>query len=125
MPVALGRERSEGRAVILGGGLCRAGEPWSQLEGPLRPARSVQNFTLKSNTNVKFPDFLMLSLAQMVKNTPAMQQIWLLFLGQEDPLEKRMATHSRIIAWRIPQMEKSNRLQSMGSQSQIQLNHKF
>ena len=64
-------------------------------------------------------------MAQMVKNTPAMQQIWLLFLGQEDPLEKRMATHSRIIAWRIPQMEKSNRLQSMGSQSQIQLNHKF
>ena len=62
-------------------------------------------------------------MAQVIKNPPAMQEICVLFLGQEDPLEKRMATHSGILAWRIPQTEKPNRLQSMGSQSQILLNH--
>ena len=62
-------------------------------------------------------------MAQMIKNPPAMQEICVLFLGQEDPLEKRMATHSRILAWRISQMETPNRLQSMGLQSQIGLNH--
>ena len=39
--------------------------------------------------------------AQLVKNLPAMQEIWVQFLGQEDPLEKKMATHSSIFAWRI------------------------
>ena len=38
----------------------------------------------------------------VVKNLPAMQEIWVPSLGQEDPLEKRMATHSSILAWRIP-----------------------
>ena len=38
----------------------------------------------------------------MVKNTPAMQEIWVWSLGQEDPLEKGMATHPSILAWRIP-----------------------
>ena len=38
----------------------------------------------------------------MVKNLPAMQEIWVLSLSQEDPLEKGMATHSSILAWRIP-----------------------
>ena len=37
-----------------------------------------------------------------VKNTPAMQETWVLSLGQEDPLEKGMETHSRILAWEIP-----------------------
>ena len=41
-------------------------------------------------------------VAQMVKNLPAMQKTRVLFLGQEDPLEKRMATHCSILAWRIP-----------------------
>ena len=47
-------------------------------------------------------------VAQLVKNLPAM--------GREDPLEKEMATHSRILAWRIPWTEEHGRLQSMGSQ---------
>ena len=38
----------------------------------------------------------------MVKNPPTMQETWVQSLGQEDPLEKRMATHSRVLAWRIP-----------------------
>ena len=44
-------------------------------------------------------------LAQMVKNLPAMQETWVQFQSQEDPLEKRMATHSSILAWRIPWAE--------------------
>ena len=50
----------------------------------------------------------------MVKNLPAMQETWVLSLGQEDPPEKGMATHSRILAWRIPWKEESGRLWSMG-----------
>ena len=52
----------------------------------------------------------------MVKNVPAMQETQLQFLGQEDPLEKEMATHSSILAWRIPWTEEPGRLQPMGSQ---------
>ena len=52
-------------------------------------------------------------IAQMVKNLPAMQETWLRSLGQEDPLEKEMATHSSILAWRIPWTEEPGRLQSM------------
>ena len=55
-------------------------------------------------------------LAQTVKNLPAIQKTWALFLGQEDPLEKGMATHSSILAWRIPWTQKPGGLQSMGSQ---------
>ena len=47
----------------------------------------------------------------MVRNLPAMQGTWVQSLGQEDPLEKRMATHPTILAWRIPWIEKSIGLQ--------------
>ena len=49
-------------------------------------------------------------VVQMGKNLPAMQETWVRFLGWEDPLEKKMATHSSILAWRIPWIEKSGRL---------------
>ena len=52
----------------------------------------------------------------MVKNLPAMQETWVRSLGWEDSLEKRMATHSSILAWRIPRTEEPGGLQSMGSQ---------
>ena len=52
----------------------------------------------------------------MVKNPPAMQETWVQALGWEDPLEKGMATHSSILAWRIPRTEEPGGLQSMGSQ---------
>ena len=55
-------------------------------------------------------------MAQRVKHLPAMQETWVQSLGQEDPLEKEMATHSSILAWRTPWTEESVRLQSMGSQ---------
>ena len=52
----------------------------------------------------------------MVKNPPVMQETQVQSLGQEDPLEEEMATHSRIHAWRISWTEKPGGLQSMGSQ---------
>ena len=64
--------------------------------------------------------------AQLVKNLPAMQDIWVQFLGQEDPLEKKMATHSSIFAWRISWTEEPGGLQSMGLEeldTTQQLNH--
>ena len=53
----------------------------------------------------------------MVKNLPALQETWVQSLGQEDPLEEGMATHSSILAWRISWTEEAGGLQSMGSQS--------
>ena len=52
----------------------------------------------------------------MVKNLPAMQEMWVRSLDQEDPLEKGTATHSSILAWRIPWTEEPGGLQSTGSQ---------
>ena len=52
----------------------------------------------------------------MVKNPPAMQEIWVQSLGQEDSLEKEMAIHSSILAWETPWTEELGGLQSMGSQ---------
>ena len=55
-------------------------------------------------------------MAQMVKNLPAVQEIWVWSLGWEDPLEKGKATHSSIMAWKIPWTEESGGLESTGSQ---------
>ena len=55
-------------------------------------------------------------VAQWVKHLPPMRETWVRSLGWEDPLEKEMATHSSILAWRIPWTEEPGRLQSMGSQ---------
>ena len=55
-------------------------------------------------------------VAHMVKNLPTVQETWVRSLGWEDFLEKEMAMHSSILAWKIPRMEKPGRLQSMGSQ---------
>ena len=52
-------------------------------------------------------------VVQMVKNLPAMQETWVQSLSGEDPLEKGMATHSSILAWKIPQTEEPGRLSSM------------
>ena len=55
-------------------------------------------------------------MAQRVKRLPTMLETRVRSLGREDPLEKEMATHSSILAWKIPRMEEPGRLQSMGSQ---------
>ena len=56
-------------------------------------------------------------VVQMVQNLPAMRETWVPSLGREDPLEKTVATHSSILAWRVPRTEKPGRLQSMGTQT--------
>ena len=56
------------------------------------------------------------TVVQVVKSLPAMPETWVQSLGQEDPLEKGMATHSSILSWRIPWTEEPGKLQSMGSQ---------
>ena len=55
-------------------------------------------------------------MAQSLKPLPAMWETWVQSLGQEDPLEKEMATHSSILGWKIPWTEEPGRLQSMGMQ---------
>ena len=56
-------------------------------------------------------------VAQRLKRRPAMQETWVRSLGREDPLEKEMATHSSILAWRIPSMEEPGGLQSTRKES--------
>ena len=55
-------------------------------------------------------------IAQLIKNPPAAQETWVQSLGQEDLLEKEKATHSSILAWRIPGREEPDGLQSTGLQ---------
>ena len=55
-------------------------------------------------------------VAQLVKNLPAMWEIWVQSLGQEHPLEKGIATDSSILAWRVPWTEEPDKLQFMGSE---------
>ena len=69
----------------------------------------------RSNLSQRGPTWVSL-VAQMVKNLPVLRETWVRSLGCEDPLEKGMATHSRILAWRIPWTEEPGGLQSTGSQ---------
>ena len=62
-------------------------------------------------------------VSQRLNHLPAMQETWVRSLGQEDPLEKEMATHSSILAWRIPWTEEPGGLWSMGSQSRTRLSN--
>ena len=59
------------------------------------------------------PSQLISLVAQLVKSLPAMWETWVQSLGQEDALEKEMATHSSVLAWRIPWTEKPGGLKSM------------
>ena len=79
---------------------------------PLHLAASVLAFMNISDT----PRALASQVVLVVKNLPAIQETWVQFLGWEDPLEKEMATHFNILAWRIPWTEEPGRLQSMGLQ---------
>ena len=55
-------------------------------------------------------------VSKLIKDLPAMKEIWVRPLGQEDALEKEMTTHSRVLIWRLPWTEEQGRLLSMGSQ---------
>ena len=66
---------------------------------------------------IMFPShFIAYLVAQVIKRLPALQETQVRSLGQEDPLEKGMATHSSILAWRTPWTEESGRLHSLGLQ---------
>ena len=67
-------------------------------------------------SNIPYIHTHIATVAQMVKNLPAMQETRVQSLGQEDPLEKEMEIHSSTLAWKIPWMEESSRLQSTGLQ---------
>ena len=71
---------------------------------------------MPDDNNLSCIGFWVSLMAQMVKNLLVMQETWVRSLGLEDPLEKGMATHSSILAWRIPWTEEPGELQSMGSQ---------
>ena len=87
--------------------VCNSGDP-SSIPGSGRSARERIGYPLQ---------YSWASLvAQMVKNLPAMQETWVQSLGWKDPLEKKMATYSSILAWKIPWTEEPGGLQSMGSQ---------
>ena len=60
--------------------------------------------------HIVFMVYIASLVAQMVKNLPVMQETWVKYLGQEDPLEKKMATDSSILAWRIPWTEELGEL---------------
>ena len=66
-----------------------------------------------SKSRTWLSDFWASLVAPLVNTMPAVQEIQIRFLGQEDPLEKEMATHSNILAWRIPWTEEPGGLQSM------------
>ena len=84
------------------------GVPWTFAQSPCLPS------TLRDlSVGLLFWASL---VAQTIKHPPAMWETQVQSLGWEDPLEKEMATHSSILAWRIPWTEDSDRLQSMGSQ---------
>ena len=69
-----------------------------------------------ANFNFNFFFFFASLVAQMVKRLPAIRKTQVRSLGWEDLLEKEMATHSSVLAWRIPRTEEPGRLLSMGSQ---------
>ena len=81
---------------------------WLELE-PKHSAAGVQALDLFCSTTQ-----LTSLVGQMVKNPPAMQETWVPPLGQKDPLEKRMATHSSILARKFPWKEEPGRLSTWG-----------
>ena len=84
------------------------------------PFSNSQSYLIKiNNKNRKQYNGLLITslVAQTVKRLPTLQETWVQSLGWEDLLEKEMATHSSILAWKIPWMEEPGRLQSMGSQT--------
>ena len=96
-------------------------EYWNGL--PFPPPGDLPDLWIKPASPAVAGGFLPLNhlgsprlLLLLLKLLPAMQETWVRSLGQEDPLEKEMATHSSILAWRIPWTEEPGGLQSMGSQ---------
>ena len=88
-----------------------------------------QFYVKKCQLSLYFPSYYVIEVKPLhqwdfpggsgIKNPPAKQEMWVQSLGWEDPLEKKMATHSSILAWEIPWTEEAGWLQSMGAQSRM------
>ena len=91
---------------------CNAGDPGSIPESERTPWKGI---------GYPFQYSWASLMVQMVKNPPAMWETWVQSLSHEDPLEEEMATHSSILAWRIPWTEEAGGLQCVGSQSRTRL----
>ena len=89
--------------------------PWTYLKG-IHLRFVVQEENKSYRFVLQRQSWFCSLVAQRVKHLPAMQETRVQFLGWEDPLEKEIAPHSSILAWKIPWVEKPVRLQSMGSQ---------
>ena len=90
---------------------------WKTQQWPQDWKRSVFIPIPKKGNAKECSNYCTIALrAQTVKRLPTMRETWAQSLGQEDLLEKEVATHSSILAWKIPWMEKPGGLQSMGSQ---------
>ena len=94
--------------------------PWSRWQSPCHGAEWWAHTLTRDTGGHQFPSPKSLQnklfSGDLVKNLPAKQETWVWSLGQEDPLEKGMAAHSSICAWRIPWTEEPGELQFMGSQ---------
>ena len=94
---------------------------WSEVQSSVHPAQCrIRRRCSEGSGELSWIKLKTQSCASLVAQTgehlPAMQETWIWSLGREDPLEKRRATHSSILAWRIPWTEEPGGLQSMGSQ---------
>ena len=92
----------------------------SEVQSPFtRQSSSIDMKQLTITENLLWASLL----ARMVKNLPAVRETWVWSLGQEEPLEKEMITHSSILSWKIPWTEQPGGLQFMRSQSWTQLSN--
>ena len=97
--------------------------PWDGNQSPgtaprqaLSPALRVLSWIWREGIHGTWRSYASFAVQHMVRNLPAMQKTQVWSLGRQDPLEKGMATHSKFLAWKIPQTEEPGRLQSMGLQ---------
>ena len=99
-------------------------EYWSELQFP--SLGDLPDPEIELRYHALLADSLPSSLVtQMVKRLPTIRETWVQSLGWEDLLEKEMATHSSILAWKIPWTEEPGRLQSMESESRTRLSNFF
>ena len=116
---SLGREDSLEKEMATHSRILAWEIPWTEKPGGLQSMGSQKSRTQLSdgnNNNGYIRCFMGKLVAQTVKRLPAMRETWVRSLGQEDLLEKEMATNSSILPWKIPWVEESGRLKSMGSQ---------
>ena len=90
---------------------------WPLYLGVLGAFGVMNEYFIKLRRILNLPQYWTSLVAQMIKNLPDMQETQVQSLGGEDPLEKGMATHSSILAWKVPWMEEPGGLQCIGFQS--------